>query len=241
MHLHPAAQPARAHPGRFLARQAGRDPRQRTISPSTKVGFESPRFWEEEGIYGGLAWTDRPNENIFYPSNGWHSDKGVLVTAYASGWTGPNHPAEFAAMSHEERFRVCRESVEVLHPGKSRLLARPVTVSWPLTPWSEGVGPIGPTFGGGPRRSAPRAAYEELLRPEGPIVFAGEHLSYVPFWQEGAALSAHAAMRVLTEQAARAGGGLIEAASAPSKRAWARHAAGIRRSHFSRGLMLKRA
>ena len=56
---------------------------------STKVGFESPRFWEEEGIYGGLAWTDRPNENIFYPSSGWLSDKGVLVTAYASGWTGP--------------------------------------------------------------------------------------------------------------------------------------------------------
>ena len=171
--------------------------------PSTKVGFESPRFWEEEGIYGGLAWTDRPNENLFYPSDRFHADKGVLVTAYASGWTGPTHAEEFAAMSHDERFRVCRESVEALHPGKSRLLDRPVTVSWPLTPWSEGVGPIGPVFGGGPGGGGPRSAgYEELLRPEGPIVFAGEHLSYVPFWQEGAALSAHSALRVLTEMAA---------------------------------------
>jgi monoamine oxidase len=170
--------------------------------PSTKVAFESPRFWEEEGIYGGLAWTDRPNENVIYPSTGWQSDKGVLVTAYASGWTGQNHPTEFAAMSHEERFRVCRESVEALHPGKSRLLIKPVTVSWPLTPWSEGVGPAGGVFGGGPGGAAPRgAAYDEMLRPEGPIVFAGEHLSYVPFWQEGAALSAHAAMQVLTEMA----------------------------------------
>ena len=169
---------------------------------STKVGFESPRFWEDEGIFGGLAWTERANENIFYPSSGWLSDKGVLVTAYASGWTGQNHPAEFMAMSHEERFRVCRESVEALHPGKARLLARPVTVSWPLTAWSEGVGPAGPAFGGGPPGGARTAAYEELLRPEGPIHFAGEHLSYVPFWQEGAALSAHAAMRLLTEQAA---------------------------------------
>ena len=168
---------------------------------STKVGFESPRFWEDEGIYGGLAWTDRPNENIFYPSNGWLSDKGVLVTAYSSGWTGPNHSAQFAAMSHEERFRVCRDSVEALHPGKGHLLTRPVTVSWPLTQWSEGVGPIGPAFGAGPQGGTRTAAYEELLRPEGPIVFAGEHLSYVPFWQEGAALSAHAAMRVLAEQA----------------------------------------
>jgi monoamine oxidase len=170
--------------------------------PSTKVGFEAPRFWEEEGIFGGLAWTDRPNENLFYPSSGWLSDKGVLVTAYSSGWTGPNHPTEFAAMSHEDRFRVCRESVEALHPGKARLLGRPVTVSWPLTSWSEGVGPVGPAFGAGPQGGARTAAYEELLRPEGPIIFAGEHLSYVPFWQEGAALSAHAAMRVLTEQAA---------------------------------------
>jgi monoamine oxidase len=169
---------------------------------STKVGFEAPRFWEEEGIYGGLAWTDRPNENIFYPSHGWLSDKGVLVTAYASGWTGQNHGPEFAAMSHAERFRVCAASVEALHPGKSHLLGRPVTVSWPLTQWSEGVGPTGPAFGNGPNGGARTAAYEELLRPEGPIVFAGEHLSYVPFWQEGAALSAQAAMRVLAEQAA---------------------------------------
>ena len=29
---------------------------------------------------------------------------------------------------------------------------------------------------------------QELLKPEGPIVFAGEHLSYQPTWQEGAAL-----------------------------------------------------
>jgi monoamine oxidase len=75
-------------------------------------------------------------------------------------------------------------------------------VSWSLTPWSEGVGPVGPTFGGGPETNGARpAAYAELLRPEGPIFFAGEHLSYVPFWQEGAALSAHEAMKKLIETA----------------------------------------
>jgi monoamine oxidase len=40
------------------------------------------------------------------------------------------------------------------------------------------------------------------MRPEGPIFFAGEHLSYVHFWQEGAALSAHEAMKKLQEAAA---------------------------------------
>ena len=166
--------------------------------PSVKVAFESPRFWEEEGIYGGLGWTDQPNENLIYPSGGWHSDKGVLVAAYVAGWTGQNHPQEFTALSHEERFRICREVVERMHPGRSRELAKAVTVAWGLTPWSEGVGPVHPDWFGNPRGER----YAELLRPEGPIFFAGEHLSYVVFWQEGAALSAHEAMRLMARQAA---------------------------------------
>jgi monoamine oxidase len=169
---------------------------------STKVAFEAPRFWEEEGIYGGLGWTDRVNENLIYPSDNWHADKGVLVAAYVAGWTGQDHPQRFTEMSHEERFRACRESVEALHPGKSRLLSKPATVAWGLTPWSEGVGPNSPDWFSTPR--APR--YAELLRPEGPVFFAGEHLSYVMFWQEGAALSAHAAMRLLTQRAVADGG-----------------------------------
>jgi len=165
--------------------------------PSVKVGFEAPRFWEQEGIYGGLAWTDQPNENIMYPSGDWHGDKGVLVTAYSAGWLSDQNPERFSAMSHEERFRICREVVERLHPGRSGTMTAPVTVAWKLTPWSEGVGPISPDV---PSRTSPR--YAELLRPEGPVFFAGEHLSFVPFWQEGAALSAHEAMRLMQAHAA---------------------------------------
>lgn len=166
--------------------------------PSSKVAFESPRFWEEEGIYGGLGWTDQANENLLYPSGNWHSEKGVLVAAYVAGWTGEPHIQQFMEMSHEARFRLCREVVERMHPGKSRLLDKGVTVNWGLTPWSEGVGPVHPDWGANPRG----ARYTELMRPEGPIFFAGEHLSYVVFWQEGAALSAHEAMRLLASQAA---------------------------------------
>jgi monoamine oxidase len=36
------------------------------------------------------------------------------------------------------------------------------------------------------------------MKPEGPIVFAGEHLSYQQTCQEGAATSAHAALKILT-------------------------------------------
>ena len=167
--------------------------------PSVKVAFESPRFWEtDDYLYGGLAWTDRPNENIIYPSDGFHQPNGILVAAYVAGWTNQDNPQKFAALSDAERLRVSRESIEALHPGKSRLLTKGVTVGWGLVPWSEGVGAIGPNWGPGDRG----ARYAEMLKPEGPIVFAGEHLSYAGLWQEGAALSAHEALKLVQSMAA---------------------------------------
>jgi monoamine oxidase len=165
--------------------------------PAVKVAFESQRFWEDEGIYGGLGWTDAANENLIYPSSNFLADRGVLVTGYSVGFNGPQFPRQFTELSHEARFQLCREQVERLHPGKSRLLQKPATVAWSLTPWSEGVGPDNPAFSDEPRPGR----YAELLKPEGPIFFAGEHLSYVIFWQEGAALSAHQALKLLHEAA----------------------------------------
>lgn len=166
---------------------------------SVKVAFEAQRFWEGDGIYGGLAWTDRLNENVLYPSSGFNEHRGVLVAAYAAGWTRPENPDAFQKLSHEQRFQICHESIEALHPGKSHLLAKGVTVAWGLTPYSEGISPAWPGLAGqGPRPPL----YAELLKPEGPIVFAGEHLSYQPAWQEGAALSAHDALKLLASMAA---------------------------------------
>jgi monoamine oxidase len=169
---------------------------------SVKVGFEAPRFWEtEDNVFGGLAWTDRANENVIYPSHDIGAPKGVIVAAYCAGWTNPDNPQKFAGYSHEQRFQICRDSIEALHPGNSKLLANPVTVGWGLTPYSEGVGALWPD---GPRAApggARGAQYAELLKPEGPIVFAGEHLSYQGLWQEGAALSAHEALKLVAAMA----------------------------------------
>jgi monoamine oxidase len=168
--------------------------------PSVKVAFEAPRFWEtDDNIFGGLAWTDRANENVIYPSHGFGASKGVLVAAYVAGWTNRDNPQKFAAYSNEQRLGVSRESIEALHPGRSKLLSKGVSVGWGLVPYSEGVGAI---WAGGPGGNASRGEqYAELLRPEGPIVFAGEHLSYQGLWQEGAALSAHEALKLLAAMA----------------------------------------
>ena len=65
-------------------------------------------------------------------------------------------------------------------------------------PGPKGVGAVGPNWGPGDRGSR----YAELLKPEGPITFAGEHLSYAGLWQEGAALCAHEALKIIQSMAA---------------------------------------
>jgi monoamine oxidase len=165
---------------------------------SAKVAFEAPRFWEEDGIYGGLAWTDRLNENLIYPSDRHLSARGVLVAAYVAGWTHPDTPDAFTKLPIAEQIRISRDSVEALHPGKAKLLSSPLAINWGQIAYSEGVGAVGPEWGGDRRG----ARYLELLKPEGPITFAGEHLSYVGLWQEGAALSAHEAVKLVQSMAA---------------------------------------
>jgi monoamine oxidase len=173
--------------------------------PSVKVAFESPRFWEtDDNVFGGLAWTDRANENVIYPSNGFGQAKGVLVAAYVAGWTNQDNPQKFSNYSDARRLQVSREAIEALHPGRSHLLTKGVTVGWGLVPYSEGVGAL---WNGGPGGTGARGPqYAELLKPEGPIVFAGEHLSYQGLWQEGAAVSAHEALKLVQAMAAEKAG-----------------------------------
>jgi len=45
-----------------------------------------------------------------------------------------------------------------------------------------------------------RDAYPLLLQPDGPFYFAGEHMSWITGWQEGAVLSAHATIAAIAER-----------------------------------------
>ncbi len=171
---------------------------------STKVAWESPRFWQDDGIMGGLAFTDQPNALVWYPSGDWYNPRGILMTAYSSGGFGPTPGVangassagqKFAGMTADERFAVCKDVVERMHPGKSALLEKPLTVSWTQTPWSEGIAANW--------RPEQRATdYAELCKPEGRVFFAGEHLSYIGAWQEGAALSSFEAMKLIAARSA---------------------------------------
>jgi monoamine oxidase len=150
-------------------------------TPLAKVGFQAKRrFWEHDlQIYGGISWTDHGITQIWYPSQGIHGQRGILVGAYI--W---REGEQFANKSLRERIAFALEGGELLHPGYGRQVEHGVSIAWSKVRYSSGA----TTHWTDETR---RDEYPVLLEPHGPYYFAGEYLSYVNGWQEGAVQSAH--------------------------------------------------
>ena len=80
---------------------------------STKVAFESPRFWGAEQIYRGLSFGGAATGAVWYPSSGYQSDRDIILGAYVSG-----KPAEaFGVLSISKQIDLARDAIDKLHPG----------------------------------------------------------------------------------------------------------------------------
>lgn len=180
-----------------------------------KIAWESRRFWEQDyNIYGGLEFVNTGCSPIWFPSAGMFSEKGVVVSGYSQEDDMPTFSQMELAGKHEES----RRSIERLHPGHGKELEKPMYVCWGKVEWNQGswirsYGPDqerGPALttarstGGNRRPAASRTqtnpGYETLIQPDGPIYFAGDHVSHIVGWQEGAALSSIRAVRMISEQ-----------------------------------------
>jgi len=158
-----------------------------------KAGLEfRRRFWEEdEHIYGGISYTDLPITLISYPSHDYlSSGGGVLLGAYC--WGAPAY--QFNAMQPEDRMRWVLEYGTRIHAQYPDEFKTGVSVPWHKVPWVLGCYGIW---------EDKERDYEETVRmAEGErIALAGEHLSYLPAWQEGAILSALDAIQHLHDRA----------------------------------------
>jgi monoamine oxidase len=159
---------------------------------AVKIAFQAERrFWElDEAVYGGISWTTRDITQIWYPSGGIHAQKGILVGAYI--WS--NDIADrFAAFSLPERLDAALADGERLHARYRSHLTRGVSVAWGNVPFSCGAWAQW-------SREARTAHYATLLQGDGPFLFAGEHLSYINGWQEGAVRSAHFTLQQIAKR-----------------------------------------
>jgi monoamine oxidase len=159
---------------------------------AVKLAFQAERrFWEEDDhIYGGISWTSRDITQIWYPSTGFHAKKGILLGAYI--WDD-DIGESFGKMAPADRLDAALISGEKLHPQYRSNLGRGAVVCWEKVPYSLGAWSEW-------SREARLSDYPVLVRPDGPIHLAGEHLSYLSGWQEGAALSAHESVGLIAEQ-----------------------------------------
>lgn len=150
-------------------------------SPGFKVGLQfKRRFWEQdESIYGGISYTDLPISQISYPSSGYGSaGKGVLLAGYTFGV----YAYEFASLSPQERIAKTVEWGAQIHPQYKTEFENGFSMAWHRVPWLLGCS-------GAWSDEARAAHYKNLCAIDGRMLFAGEHVSYIPAWQEGAILS----------------------------------------------------
>jgi monoamine oxidase len=143
-----------------------------------KIGLQfRRRFWEEEDeIYGGRTWTDQEIGQIIYPSHGFSGRKGVLVGYYMDfkGTMRQRAPAERQKTALEQGARI--------HPQYPAEFETAFSVSWPRVPWNRGSW-----------RSETAAAHKALTalrHPDGRVHFAGDYMTDMSSWMQGAFESA---------------------------------------------------
>lgn len=155
-----------------------------------KVGWQAERFWETEAqIYGGISWTTDTIDQIWYPSSGYLSAKGTLTGAYIRG----DNALAFNKKSVAERLAIAREQGERLHPGYAKYVERGVAIGWENMEHQLGgwVNEDAPNFG---------ANSKILSEPQGRFHMAGDQLTFVSGWQEGAVIAAHYAVSGIDQQ-----------------------------------------
>ena len=159
-----------------------------------KIAWESRRFWEQESnIYGGLSFVRQPVDTIWYPSAAMFSQNGILLAGYGL----ETNPAFVKLPNTEAKLASSKNSIELLHPGRSHELKNPIYCSWGHIPYN-----LGSWVGGAETEGPP--GYDVWTQPQGRIFLAGDHCSHIVGWQEGAALSAHRAVKLLAAHAAQA-------------------------------------
>lgn len=152
-----------------------------TYNKTGKMGLQfKRRFWEEdENIYGGITHTNNEITQIFYPSNDYQSNNGMLIGYYNFG-----DKAELVGkMNYKQREKFALEKGALVHPQYQSEFEKSFSVTWHTTKFNMG--------GWAEYNSRSReSVYDVLLKPEKNIYFAGEHMSYLNAWMAGAFESA---------------------------------------------------
>jgi len=176
----------------------------------------SRRFWEDQGVYGGGSFTDLPITTIWYPSHPpkkeTYADKstifeekaekigeleklgdpGVLLASYNFNLDA----VRLGNMTEEDRFEKIKQNVEEVH-GLQKGTLDPIVSDYKTQVWNDD-----PLFRGAfcyftPEQKKLFSWVMTLPEYNSRVFFAGEHISALHRWMQGALKSGMEAANAL--------------------------------------------
>ncbi|GGU51367.1 hypothetical protein GCM10010211_15040 [Streptomyces albospinus] len=154
--------------------------------------------------YGGGSTTDNPNRFMYYPSHPVPGSKGGVVLA-AYSWS--DDAARWDSFDDAERYGYALENLQSVHGRRIEVFFTGAgqTQSWLRDPYACGEAAVYT-----PHQMT--SFHLDVVRPEGPVYFAGEHVSLKHAWIEGAVETAVRAA-IAANEAPAADAGTISATS----------------------------
>lgn len=163
--------------------------RQLHYDAATKVYLQlrRPTWRREVGPAGGSISTDAPIRRTQYPAlHDLSMDRHLLLASYTWG----QDALQWAALPEDGRLRLAVRDLERFHGGIGAEVEGIVSHAWSNDRYAMGAYALG-------EPGQTRDLLEDAARPEGRVLFAGEHCSHLPAWIEGAVESAQSAVETV--------------------------------------------
>lgn len=180
------------------------------FAKTCKVGWQaSSRFWEtQDQMYGGISYTTDPITQMWYPSWAYFSRKGILTGAY-------NYDADaerFGKLTPKQRLQEAMKGGRKLHPEfeKHVPIDLGLSIAWQNVPYQLGGWADDWTCANA------KINYWRLLHPDKRFWVAGDQVSFLSGWQEGAVRSAHHVIRGITGVVVKAPALTVEPSERPA-------------------------
>jgi len=144
---------------------------------ATKIMLQcKTRFWEKEGIKGGFTKTNMPIGQIHYPAQVAHpkSDRGILIC-----YTWREDALSFAAFPPHIAIQEAVRQLEEIHPEIKEQFEFGVVQAWSNDPSAQGAFAL-------LRPYQYKYVRTLIMEPCLNMYFAGDVISFVPGWIQGA-------------------------------------------------------
>ncbi|MBD2387295.1 FAD-dependent oxidoreductase [Cylindrospermum sp. FACHB-282] len=169
------------------------------LADATKVGWQAKRdLWQKAKannpgdvpIYGGISWSSDEIGQVWYPSDNYHAELGVLTGAY-----------NFQGVAFEWGKKPPQKRLEIAKAGAKNLggddfangLKHGLAIAWQNIPYQKGG------WANWQAVEEKETHYNSLIQGNQNFYIIGDQLSALPGWQEGAVVSAINAVNRVTD------------------------------------------